>query len=520
MIKNKKDCPLRLKILIANRSEIAARLVWGILAAGHLPVVVYTAEEQSEPYLYEAFAAYQLPKTGVNAYLDSEGILAIAQQAQVNAIHPGYGFLSESAEFATAVVAAGFSWIGPSPTIISLMGNKKNARQIALENKVPVLPSCEVGIDESAESVLNLVVSQIGFPLVIKDPLSGGGKGTIVVGDESLFAKSWKQAQRYVEHTFKSPQVIIEKYLTKARHIEVQVAGDGKNVIHLFERDCSTQRRYQKIIEEAPAMFIGDTCREKLYAVAVKLALAVEYDSVGTVEFLVDEAENCYFLEMNTRLQVEHAVTEMITGIDLVRLQLDLAFNKVLSYCQQDVTQQGFGLECRLYAEDSYQKFLPSTGTIQACGFPRAPFIRIDHTLYSGKVIGHYFDPMLAKIITRGTTRQEAIAKMFYALQQTTLVGVTTNQDFLIKILQSEQFIQGDYGISTFSQPELIAQLQAKSVESEIEEQKIALIAGCLTKMKSEKQPLAGYNADHNKENDGGGRSSWKRSLWKKQSLL
>lgn len=500
-----------MKILIANRSEIAARLVAGIWAAGHKPVVIYTAEEQDEPYLYEAFQACKLSKTGVPAYLDISDILAIARDAGVDAIHPGYGFLSESAEFAAAVVDAGFHWIGPSPEIIALMGNKKNARRIALDNKVSVLPSFEVAIYQSSDDVFTQFAAKIGFPLVIKDPLSGGGKGTIVVFNEADFAGAWKQAQSYVERTFKSPHVIIEKYLTQARHIEVQVAGDGSRVIHLFERDCSTQRRYQKIIEEAPAVFIGDACREKLYMAAVKLAAAVEYDSVGTVEFLVDDSENCYFLEMNTRLQVEHAVTEAITGIDLVALQLDLAFKKSLPYDQADIVQQGFALECRLYAEDPYQKFLPSTGTLQVCEFPQAPFIRIDHTLFPGKIISHYFDPMLAKIITWGKDRQDALAKMLYALQQITLIGVTTNQDFLIKILQSDQFSDGYYGISTYSQPEVITQLQAKKNEAEICEQEVALIARCLAGIEVQKQLT--------QKNNEGRHASWKKNLWKQRNL-
>ena len=432
------------KVLIANRGEIAKRLILACHELGITAVAIYSDADADAPWVQLADERYNLP--GVSAtdtYLNQTAILDIAQSCGVEGIHPGYGFLSENSYFAAACAERGITFIGPSPEAMLLMGSKATSREIAEKAGVPIVP----GVDGAGLDVAELqtAVAHIGYPILVKASAGGGGKGMRVINSADAFAGAVQAAKGEAKNSFGDDHILVEKYFTEIHHVEIQVLGDQHgNVLHLFERECSIQRRHQKIIEESPAPVISDDgLRQRMAQAAVSLAKAVNYSSAGTVEFIVDGSGNFYFLEMNTRLQVEHPITELVTGIDLAVWQIRIAAGEPLPYQQSDIQQRGHAIECRIYAEDPAHNFLPSIGEIAVYQPPSGPGLRVDDGIVSGTAVTPYYDPMLAKIITWGHHRDEAIAKMVHALQQTTVLGITTNIPYLLAILQEPTFRSG-----------------------------------------------------------------------------
>ena len=417
------------KVLVANRGEIAIRVMRTLEELGIASVAVYSEPDRDAPHARRADEAFLLgPGPANESYLVVEKIIDVAQKSGAEAIHPGYGFLAENADFAAAVEAAGLAFVGPSAEQIRTLGDKRAVRALALEAGVPVVPGAEGG-DPAA---LARAAKRLGFPVMVKAALGGGGKGMSVVAGEPALGEAIESAQRIALSAFGDPTVYLEQQLERPRHVEVQVLGDGRGgAIHLFERECSLQRRHQKVIEESPAPSITDRRREELAAAAVKLARAARYRSAGTVEFLITPGGEFFFLEMNTRLQVEHPVTELVTGLDLVRLQLEIAATGELSLRQAEVARRGHAIEARIYAEDAARNFLPQAGEVARARWPRGPFVRVDAGVESGDAVPVQYDPILAKLIALGAERAAALHRLATALDDTLVHGVVTNLPFL-----------------------------------------------------------------------------------------
>ncbi|MCU1602887.1 MAG: acety-l/propionyl-CoA carboxylase subunit alpha [Frankiales bacterium] len=417
--------PIR-RLLVANRGEIARRIQRTAHAMGIDTVAVYADGDAMAPFVREATVAVALRGTSAtDTYLDVAKVLAAAARAGADAVHPGYGFLSENAGFAQAVIDAGLAWVGPSPKAIAAMGDKLEAKKLL-----------------SAAGVPSLDAPEGHFPVLVKAAMGGGGKGMRVVSAAAELAEALAGARREAQAAFGDDTVFLERYLTGARHVEVQILGDSHgNLVHLGERECSIQRRHQKVIEEAPSPAVDASLREALGEAALKAARAIGYENAGTVEFLLDGRE-FFFLEVNTRLQVEHPVTEMVTGLDLVREQLLVTQGAPLAFTQDEVVLRGHAVEARLYAEDPANDFLPVTGTVVT--WEPAPGARFDSGIESGSVIGVEFDPMLAKVVTHAPTRTEAALALALALERTAVQGTVTNRDFLVGVLRHEAFLAGD----------------------------------------------------------------------------
>ncbi len=429
------------KVLIANRGEIAVRIIRSCRAAGVATVAVYAEADAGAPHVRLADTAVAIRGASPRAsYLDVAALLATARGAKADAVHPGYGFLSENAAFARAVAEAGLTFIGPSPDAIATMGDKVAARARMADAGVPVVPAS--GVLAPDPEVFAKAAATIGYPVVIKAAAGGGGKGMRIVRDAVELPDAIRGAAREATAAFADGRLYLERFLERSRHVEVQVFGDTHGrIVDLGERECSIQRRHQKIIEETPSPAVGPDLRAAMADAAIRAARAVSYVGAGTVEFLLDESGRFYFLEMNTRLQVEHPITEWITGLDLVREQILVARGEPLSF--ESATPRGHALECRLYSEDPARNFLPATGTIRALTAPAGPGIRFDSGIAPGSVIGVDYDPMLAKISTWGATREEARRRMLAALRETIVLGVVTNRDYLREILAHPAFIAG-----------------------------------------------------------------------------
>ena len=420
------------RLLIANRGEIASRIISSAHDMGISCVAIYTEADKDTPYVREADQAFKLS----DSYLNSKEILDIALKSNSDAIHPGYGFLSENAAFANQVKKLNIKWVGPSSNAIKKMGDKLTAKEIAIKANVPTLPM--TSNPKKANS--------IGYPILVKAAAGGGGKGMRIVEKARDLKESIKAAEREAEGGFGDKRVFLERYIKRSRHIEIQILGDSfGNIVHLGERECSIQRRHQKIIEESPSPMVDDEMREKMGEAAIKLASKLKYESAGTVEFLVDEkTKEFWFLEVNTRLQVEHPVTEEVTGIDLVKEQLRIASGEELGYEQIDIDFYGSSIEVRLYAEDPGNDFLPVTGKMIAFEPSDDPLVRWDVGIESGSNITADFDPMLAKVISFGETRVEAANKLALALENSHFGGMKTNRDYLVSILRSKEYLEGD----------------------------------------------------------------------------
>jgi acetyl-CoA carboxylase biotin carboxylase subunit len=432
------------KILIANRGEIAVRIIKACQELDIQTVAIYSDVDKESPHVLLSDEAVNLgDPTPIESYLNIPKIIKIAKQKKAEAIHPGYGFLAENPDFAETCNKSGIKFIGPSPKLISLMGDKIAAKKTMEQAKVPVIPGYH-GEKQDNESLVE-EGKKIGFPLLVKAAAGGGGKGMRIVHSENNLLESIEGAKRESKSSFGDDTVFLEKYLDKPRHIEFQILADEYgNTIHLFERECSIQRRHQKIIEESPSPVMTSKLREDMGKAAVRAAKAVGYQNAGTVEFMVDKDLNYYFMEMNTRLQVEHPVTEMTTGIDLVKWQLRVANGEKLTIKQNQLIQRGHAIECRIYAEDAENGFLPSVGLLKKVEEPSGPNVRVDSGIVSNIKVSPYYDPMLAKLIVLAETREDSINKMIWALSNYAILGITSNISFLKKVFENKEFKKGN----------------------------------------------------------------------------
>jgi acetyl-CoA carboxylase biotin carboxylase subunit len=434
------------KILVANRGEIAVRIVRACQELGLDAVAVYSEVDRMAPHVRMAQEAYPIgPAQATESYLQGDRIIEVAKKSGADSIHPGYGFLAENADFAEAVIAANLTWIGPPPQAIRLMGDKVMARAIMAQAGVPLVP----GIGKSgqmSDAELLAAAPQIGFPLLVKAAAGGGGKGMRNVYRAEDLPEAIRTARREAHSAFGDDRVYLEKFIENARHIEIQLLGDEHgNVIHLGERECSIQRRHQKLIEEAPSPVVDEELRQKMGEIAVTAAKSVNYCSAGTMEFVLDKDRNFYFLEMNTRLQVEHPVTEMVTGVDIVKEMLRIASGRKLRYEQDDIQVKGWAIECRILAEDPRNNFMPSIGQVIGLTNPTGPGVRLDSGIYFGSEITPYYDSMLAKLIVLGETRGEAILRMRRALEEFRITGLATTIPLHIQLMNSTRFQAGQF---------------------------------------------------------------------------
>jgi len=436
------------KVLIANRGEIAVRVIHACRELGLGTVAVFSDIDRQALHVRFSDEAHLLGKApSRDSYLRGDKIIDIALKSGAGAVHPGYGFLAERADFAQSVLDAGLAFIGPNPSSIAAMGDKVVARETVKAAGVWVVPGTE-GEGSLRDEELLAVAPKIGFPLLVKATAGGGGKGMREVQNLEEMPDLLTSARREAEAAFGDGNVYLEKLVEGARHIEFQILADTQgNVIHLGERECSIQRRHQKLLEESPSIFIGDDeeLRQRMGSVAVRAAEAVGYTNAGTIEFLVDKEKNFYFLEMNTRLQVEHPVTEMVTGVDIVKEQIRIARGRTLSVNQKDVRMNGWAIECRVNAEDPYNNFLPSTGRIGHILLPTGPGVRIDTGVYPGFEISPYYDSLISKMIVYGSTRAEAILRMRRALEEYKIVGVRTNIPFHQNLMDSLRYMAGNF---------------------------------------------------------------------------
>ncbi|GIN55744.1 acetyl-CoA carboxylase biotin carboxylase subunit [Lederbergia ruris] len=434
------------KLLIANRGEIAVRIIRACKEMDIETVAVYSEADQESLHVQLADEAYCVgPNASKDSYLNTLNVVGVAKLTGCDAIHPGYGFLAENADFAELCRVCNIIFVGPSPDAISKMGTKDVARETMKEAGVPIVPGSR-GIIEDIEDAVDLA-NEMGYPVIIKATAGGGGKGIRVARTEDELVKGIKITRQEAETAFGDPGVYLEKYIEDFRHVEIQVLADQfGNVIHLGERDCSIQRRLQKLLEETPSPAINAETREKMGQAAVQAAKAVEYTGAGTIEFIYDRgSQEFYFMEMNTRIQVEHPVTEMVTGIDLIKEQIRVASGEKLRVKQEDVEFRGWSIECRINAENPEKNFMPSAGRIEMYLPPGGPGVRVDSGVYPGYTIPPYYDSMVAKVISYGKTREEAIAKMKRALEEFVIEGIKTTIPFHINLLENETFVNGDF---------------------------------------------------------------------------
>ena len=436
------------KVLIANRGEIAVRIIRACRELGLETVAVFSEADRHALHVRYADEAYYLgPSPSRDSYLRGDKILEIARRSGAGALHPGYGFLAERSDFASACIDEGLAFIGPKPSAIAAMGDKMVARNTVIAAGVPVVPGTE-GEGNLRDEDLLRIAPEIGFPLLIKATAGGGGKGMREVRNPQDMPDLLASARREAEAAFGDGNVYLEKLVENARHIEIQILGDDEgNIIHLGERECSLQRRHQKLLEEAPSPFVNtdESLRQRMGDVAVKAARAVDYHNAGTIEFLVDKDKNFYFLEMNTRLQVEHPVTELVTGVDIVKEQIRIARGRQLRYSQADIAFNGWAIECRINAEDPYNNFMPSTGRIIQSLMPNGPGIRVDTGVYPGFEISPYYDSLISKLVVWGETRAQAIMRMRRALDEYKIVGVKTNIPFHQALIDQHRFMAGHF---------------------------------------------------------------------------
>ncbi|GAB2766897.1 acetyl-CoA carboxylase biotin carboxylase subunit [Rhabdobacter roseus] len=447
------------KILVANRGEIALRIMRTAREMGIATVAVYSTADRLSPHVRSADEAVCIgPAASAESYLRGDRLIEVCHRLGVDAIHPGYGFLSENATFARMVQQAGLIFIGPSPESIEVMGSKLAAKQAAGKYQIPMVPGTSEAITDRAEA--KHLSRQIGYPILIKASAGGGGKGMRIVENEAEFDEQMDRAVSEAVSSFGDGSVFIEKYITSPKHIEIQVLGDQHgHIIHLFERECSVQRRHQKVVEEAPSAVLTPEVREAMGRCAVDVARSCQYYGAGTVEFIVDEALNFFFLEMNTRLQVEHPVTEQITGVDLVKQMIYIAEGRALELRQEDLAINGHALEVRVYAEDPTNNFLPDVGTLQTYQRPQGNGVRVDDGFEQGMEIPIHYDPMIAKLITYGHNRPEAIEKMIRAIDEYQISGVQTTLPFGRFVMLHEAFRSGQFDthfVAKYFRPELL----------------------------------------------------------------
>lgn len=493
------------KILVANRGEIALRVMRSAKELGIKTVAIYSEADRNALHVRYADEAVCVgPPPSNQSYLKGDEIINICHRLGVDAIHPGYGFLSENADFARTVTEAGLIFIGPSPEAIEVMGSKLAAKQAVAKYDIPLVPGTAEAITDV--NAAKSMATDIGYPILIKASAGGGGKGMRIVENEAEFEEQMERAVSEAQSAFGDGAVFIEKFITSPRHIEIQVLGDKHgNVVHLFERECSVQRRHQKVIEEAPSAILTPGVRDAMGQAAIKVAKACDYHGAGTVEFIVDDNLNFYFLEMNTRLQVEHPVTEQITGKDLVKEMIHIAEGKPLPFAQEDLSIQGHAIEVRVYAEDPANNFLPDIGTLQTYIRPQGPGVRVDDGFEQGMEIPIHYDPMIAKLVSFGDNRDEARARMKRAIEEYEITGISTTLGFCKFVLDHEAFVSGQFDtkfVEKYFTPEVL--------KSEIPEevQRIAAGLGAYLLETKKKSTLPTSNESSSTS------SGWKKRRW------
>ncbi|HUX08478.1 MAG TPA: acetyl-CoA carboxylase biotin carboxylase subunit [Acidobacteriota bacterium] len=432
------------KILIANRGEIALRIIWACRELGIKTVAVFSQADRDSLHVKFADQAICIgPPSPTESYLNIPAVISAAEISGADAIHPGYGFLAENPYFAEVCESCNIEFIGPSPELIGLMGNKSAAKETMARAGVPTVPGSKGVVKDEKEA--EGIIEEIGLPVILKASAGGGGRGMRIVNSKEEFAGAFRTAAAEANAAFGVSDLYIERYLRKPRHIEIQIIADRHgNVVHLGERECSIQRRHQKLIEESPSPAVSAEMREEIASIAVKAAESIGYTNAGTVEFLLDEDGKFYFMEMNTRIQVEHAVTEMITGIDLVKTQIRVAAGHKLTFTQEDINFQGHAIECRVNAEDPVT-FLPSPGKITGYNVPKGPGVRVDTAVYEGSWIPPNYDSLIAKVVVRGQDRKEAIARMDRSLEFMVVEDIKTTISLLLRVLRNKKFRKGDY---------------------------------------------------------------------------
>ncbi len=498
------------KVLVANRGEIAIRVLRACEERGIATVAVFSEADRSALHVRYANEAYCIgPAPSRESYLRMDRIIDVARKAGVDAIHPGYGFLSERAEFAAACAEAGITFIGPSPEAIEAMGDKITARETVRRRGVPLVPGSERGLRDEG---LVAAAREIGFPIMIKAAAGGGGKGMRAVHDQGALVAAIGAARREAMAAFGNDEVYLEKLIANARHVEIQVLADSHGTtLSLNERECSIQRRHQKLIEEAPSVAVDEKLRKEMGQVAVAAAEAVGYVNAGTIEFLFDSKDNSYyFLEMNTRLQVEHPITELVTGIDIVKEQIAIAAGRKLRYKQADIIPNGWAIECRITAEDPYNNFMPSSGVVSYLKEPTGPGVRVESSLYEGMEISLFYDPMIAKLVVWGETRAEAILRMRRALNEYRIGGIRTSIPFHQEIMESTEFMWGTFDTGFLSRRR-VGGMRPHLGE---EEQLAAVVAAMLAHEEGRQATM------HVGQADNGGKGEPVVGLWKQAGRM
>ena len=480
------------RLLIANRGEIAVRIIRTAQELGIHTIAVYSEADRQGLHVQLADQAICIgPPLAAESYLNMDRIIEACRETQADAVHPGYGFLSENAVFAQKVQDAGIIFVGPNPPAIETMGSKLAAKTAVSSFEVPLVPGTSEPVQDISKA--KNIAQEIGYPILIKASAGGGGKGMRIVNQEADFEEQMERAVSEATSAFGDGSVFIEKFITAPKHIEIQILGDQHgNYVYLFERECSIQRRYQKVIEEAPSPIVTTAMREAMGNAAIEVARACQYEGAGTVEFVVGSDLDFYFLEMNTRLQVEHPVTELITGLDLVKEQIRIAEGQALSFTQSDLTIQGHALEVRVYAEDPTNNFLPDTGTIQTYRRPQGPGVRVDDGIEQGMEISVYYDPMIAKLITYGANREEAIARMIRAIDEYQISGVATTLPFCRYVLQHPNFVSGKF-TTKFVDEHFTSESLTQEVSIEEKRLAAAFAAQLLQQDSNSRQPVVSH---------------------------
>jgi acetyl-CoA carboxylase biotin carboxylase subunit len=478
------------RILIANRGEIAVRIARACRELDIETIAVYSEADRESLHVKYADYAYAIgPAPSAQSYLNIERIIDVAKKSRAEAVHPGYGFLAENSEFANRCLAEGIVFIGPSPEVIDQMGDKVKARDIMKAAGVPVVPGSDGILNSEAEVLKTL--EAIGYPCMLKAVAGGGGKGLRLVRSRREVSSAYRAVGSEAASSFGDPRLYVEKYIEKPRHVEIQILADKYgHVLHLFDRECSIQRRHQKVIEESPAPGLEDRVRRRIGRIAIQGARAVRYVGAGTLEFLLDQEQNFYFLEMNTRLQVEHAVTERVVGIDLVKAQIEIAAGGYLPWRQRHITQTGHAIECRIYAEDAENDFMPCPGKIEGLRLPEGLGLRNDCGVYEGAEVPIYYDPMIAKLITWGENRVEAILRMRRALREYQVRGIKTNISFHQWILRHPRFMAGNVNTGFIDQ-----EYRSTSKEEVFPHKEIALASAAIAAMHREQESTLGLLA-------------------------
>jgi len=473
------------KILIANRGEIAVRIIRAVKEKGLKSVAVFSEVDRNALHVRLADEARLIESPEAErSYLDMHSIVRTAEECKAEAIHPGYGFLAENHDFADLCKSAGIKFIGPDAEAMRLMGNKVEARAKAAEADAPIIPGSVEPIGTVKQAIEE--AGRIGYPVMLKASFGGGGKGMRIIRAEEELRKAWGLTKGEAKTAFANDELYLEKYIERPRHIEVQILADEKgNCIYLGERECSIQRRHQKLIEETPSPVLNPRKRKEIGEAAVRIAQNAGYKSAGTVEFVLDQEGNFYFLEMNTRLQVEHPVTEMVTGIDIVKEQIDIAHGKPLRLTQDEVSPRGAAIECRIYAEDPEHGFLPSVGTVKRLRVPEGPWVRNDIGIYQGYEIPIYYDPLIAKVITWGRTREEALDRMSRALDEYVVEGVETTIGFHKFVIRNSRFRKGDFD-TTFVSEHYSPGAEAEAGPRDLD---VAIVAAALAAFEDSQRP-------------------------------